>query len=236
MTEQELQQMGDENVQEPFVPLRQSPVPASKQHLPEWWEDNPSVPLRQSPVPTRAAVKRLSDWVILVAVSLVLALLLKTYVVQAFYIPSGSMLPTLEIGDRLLVSKVGYRFGDVNRGDIVVFHKPDPYHNINDLIKRVIAVGGDTFELKEGDVHINGELLDEPYIHNRGTTFPKAQIQGCKNEATARLCEVPEGMLLVLGDNREASRDSRYFGVIPEETVVGRAVVTVWPFSNIGSL
>lgn len=199
-------------------------------------EGQPSASLKQSPVPARAAVKHLSDCAILVVVALVLALLLKTYVVQAFFIPSGSMLPTLEIGDRLLVSKVGYRFGDVSRGDIVVFHKPDPFHNISDLIKRVIAVGGDTFELKEGYVYINGELLDEPYIRNRGTTFPKEQIQGCNNEATAMLCEVPAGMLLVLGDNREASRDSRYFGVIPEETVIGRAVVTVWPFSNIGSL
>jgi signal peptidase I len=124
-----------------------------------------------------------------------------------------SMLPTLEDGEFVLVSKVNYQFGDVERGDIVVFHFPlDPEQ---ELIKRVIGLSGDTVSVQNGIVSINGQVLNEPYI---------AAAPAYSGEWT-----VPEGQLFVLGDNRNDSSDSHSWGYLPFEKVVGKAVVIYWP-------
>jgi len=173
------------------------------------------------------------------------AILIKSSLVQAFFIPSSSMEPTLMPGDRVLVSKLAYRFGDVGRGDVAVFENPNPallpdrsvlgsfFHWLGeglgfaqpeeeDLIKRVIGVPGDVEEIRDRTVHVNGQPLAEPYL------TPDAQAaMGDYGPVT-----VPEGMLFVLGDNRGNSADSRAIGFVPEDRVVGRAFVIIWPPSD----
>ncbi len=205
----------------------------------------------------RSAVKEVP---ILIAVALLIALVLKTFLVQAFVIPSGSMEETIRIGDRVLVDKLTPWFGSrPARGDVVVFKDPGgwltgeetkaardpvgikqgkqfltfigllPSANEQDLIKRVIAVGGDTVKCcdKNGKITVNGTPLDEPYIHPGN---PPSQLQFS--------VKVPAGRIFVMGDHRSDSADSRYHledpgqGTVPEDHVVGRAVVIAWPFGH----
>ena len=124
-----------------------------------------------------------------------------------------SMIPTLKDGEFVLVSKVNYRFGSVERGDIIVFHFPlDPQQ---ELIKRVIGLPGDKVRVQNGSVSVNGQVLSEPYI---------AAAPAYSGEWV-----VPEGQLFVLGDNRNDSSDSHSWGFLPFEKVVGKAVVIYWP-------
>ena len=176
------------------------------------------------------------EWLIVIVCALGLALLLKAFLVEVFVIPSGSMEPTLMVDDRVVVYKLGYRFHEVNRGDVVVFRRPGEDSDVDDLIKRVVAVGGETFEIRDGRVHIDGTRLAEPYLPDAERTFAKAPIRGCANEADSQRCEVPAGKVLVLGDSREDSRDSRYFGPVDVDDVVGRAFMKIWPPTDIGGL
>lgn len=179
-----------------------------------------------APAPKRT-VKSLVEWVVVIVGALVVALVIKTFLLQAFYIPSLSMEPTLHKGDRVLVNKLSYRLHDVNRGDIVVFERPEAEgpDEIKDLIKRVIALPGDTISQgPEGTVLINGRVLEEPYLPD-GTVTEDLRTQ-----------TVPDGYVFVMGDNRGDSRDSRFFGPIREGSIVGRAFVRVWPLSHLGFL
>ena len=182
------------------------------------------------------ALPAVFEWLVVLVCALGLALLLKAFLVEVFVIPSGSMEPTLMIDNRLVVYKLGYRLHDVNRGDVVVFDNPDRNAGVDDLIKRVVAVGGETFEIRDGSVYIDGERLEEPYLEAGEATFPKAPIRGCVNEAEPLFCEVPEGKVLVLGDSREDSRDSRFFGPVDVDSVVGRAFMKIWPPNDIGGV
>jgi signal peptidase I len=133
------------------------------------------------------------------------------------------MLPTLEVGDRVLVNKLSYELHDINRGDLVVFERPpdsgsDP--EIHDLIKRVIGLPGEQIETNEGRVVIDGRILEEPYLPDRTRTL-NLQPQ-----------TIPDGFVFVMGDNRGDSRDSRTFGPISEGLVIGRAFVRVWPVTD----
>lgn len=184
-----------------------------------------------SPEATAAERRRRSlrsglEWLAIIAGALVVAFIVKATLLQAFYIPSESMVPTLEVGDRVLVNKLSYRLHDVHRGDIVVFERPrgedDP--RIKDLIKRVIGLPGDVIEARDGHVLINDRLLEEPYLP-AGTTTTNLPRQIIK-----------PGYLFVMGDNRANSRDSRVFGQIPDDLVVGRAFVRVWPVTALGLL
>jgi signal peptidase I len=139
------------------------------------------------------------------------------------------MTPTLEVGDRVLVNKLSYKAHDVHRGDLIVFERPPETSNglegeIKDLIKRVVAVDGDTIEGRDGRVYVNGELIEEPYLE------PGTPTNDLDREV------VPEGMVFVMGDNRMNSEDSRVFGPIDEDTIIGRAVVKVLPLSDLGWL
>ncbi|MCD6363230.1 MAG: signal peptidase I [Synergistetes bacterium] len=151
--------------------------------------------------------------------AVILALLIRTFVVEAFYIPSSSMVPTLEPGDRILVLKFYYYFTDPQRGDIVVFKFPlDPS---KDLIKRVIAVGGEVVRMENGYVYVNGRRLKEPYVARRDFyNMPPVTV--------------PKGYYFVLGDNRPNSEDSRYWGFLPRGNIKGKAVFRYWPPSRIG--
>ncbi|MGW4562601.1 signal peptidase I [Streptomyces sp. NPDC004561] len=199
---------------------------------------------------------------ILIGIALVLALLIKTFLVQAFSIPSDSMQNTLQQGDRVLVDKLTPWFGSKpERGEVVVFHDPDnwlagePTPNPNpvqkvlswiglmpsaeekDLIKRVIGVGGDTIECKNsGPLLVNGHPLNEPYVYP-GNTPCSVDDQG--GQFTVK---VPQGYIWVMGDHRQNSRDSRYnqsdknHGFVPVDKVVGRAIVKAWPINRWGTL
>jgi len=188
------------------------------------------------PARERRAMPVVVEWLVVLVCALGLALLLKAFLVEVFVIPSGSMEPTLMVDNRVVVYKLGYRLHDVNRGDVVVFDNPGQGPGIDDLIKRVVALEGETFEIRDGRVHIDGTRLEEPYLTDGELTFPKAAIPGCENDADSLRCEVPEGKVFVLGDSREDSRDSRFFGPVDVDDVVGRAFMKIWPPNDIGGV
>jgi signal peptidase I len=188
----------------------------------------------------------------LVVAALVVAIVIKTFLIQAFYIPSGSMIPTLRQGDRVLVCRVCNHFARLSRGEIVVFSDPHPAPGQRrgivsgfarwlgegigvarpeepDYIKRIIGLPGDVVEIDRGQVYVNGTKLDEPYLDPQRDT------------RSFRPVRVPDGMLYVLGDNRLVSGDSRFppdvgVGFVPEDAVIGRAFVIVWPPGRWGWL
>jgi signal peptidase I len=147
----------------------------------------------------------------------------RPFVVEAFYIPSESMIPTLRVGDRVLVNKFIYRFTEPERGDIVVFESVEG--DSQDLIKRVVAVPGDTIAVRRGKVVLNGERQREPYVNNR---YP--------DRSFSPPTTVPKGHVFVMGDNRANSRDSRFFGPVPKKKIEGEAFLRFWPPDRIGGL
>ena len=165
------------------------------------------------------------SWGLTILIALAVTFGVKTWLVQVYSIPSTSMVPTLLVGDRVVVSKLNR---DPGRGDVIVFDRPanDP-GGPNDpkvLIKRVIGLPGDTVSAANGKVLVNGKVLHEDYLPAGVTT-----------EMT-RAIKVADGQLLVFGDNRPSSQDGRYFGTINKKLIVGRAVLRVWPLSRIGRL
>jgi signal peptidase I len=179
--------------------------------------------------PRRRWRRTILEWLGVIGGGIAIALLVEAFLIQAFWIPSPSMEPTLDVGDRVLVNKLSYKLHDVNRGDVVVFERPPGASTgengeIKDLIKRVVAVGGDTIEAKEGDVYVNGERIDEDYLEP-GT--PTDNLP---------LTTIADGRVFVMGDNRTNSEDSRIFGAIDEDAIVGRAFIRVLPITNIGWL
>ena len=190
-------------------------------------EDPTRVEVNHEPAAKSAKVSSsVGEWIGIILAAFVVSLLIKTYVVQTFYIPSASMEDTLLIDDHLLVNKLAYKWGDVSRGDIVVFKAPpnEPDKGIHDLIKRVIALPGDTFQETNGIVYVNGEKMNEPYA--------LADTPG-KNYAETT---IPAGDIWVMGDNRSDSSDSRVFGAIDQNLIVGKAQFRVWPLGRFGTV
>ncbi len=165
-------------------------------------------------------------------VALVIALVwgLQTFVACPYNIPSGSMEDTIEIGDNVWSEKVSYYFRDIEPGDIVTFNDPEIPNRT--LIKRVIATGGQTVDLLDGVVYVDGVALDEPYTQGK----PSAPLKTASGIEITYPYTVPAGDIWVMGDNRTNSADSRYFGPIDEASVSGRAVVIYWPLDHIGVL
>jgi signal peptidase I len=193
--------------------------------------------------PPPSATRSVVEWVLVVAGAVAVALLIRVFAVQAFYIPSESMEPTLEIDDRVLVNRLSYKLHDVNRGDVVVFEKPASVptgtgpNEIKDLIKRVVGLPGESVVFSEGNVYIDGRQLDEPYLPDGTTTQPGPGGVTWDHRCTVDdPCVVPEGTVWVMGDNRSNSEDSRWIGPVDQDLIVGRAFVTVWPPSRIGGL
>lgn len=175
------------------------------------------------------------EWIVVIVGAILLALVVKLFLLQAFYIPSLSMYPTLHEGDRVLVNKLSYHLHDVNRGDVIVFERPpsETSSNIPDLIKRVIGLPGESVTFVDGSVYINGKRLDESYLPDGTVTSSANAPNKCTVDAP---CIVPDGQVWVMGDNRGDSKDSRYFGPIEQSSIVGRAFVTVWPLGRFGLL
>jgi signal peptidase I len=168
-----------------------------------------------------SAMRNVIEWVVIIAGALLVAIVVKTFLIQAFYIPSGSMLPTLEEQDRVLVNKLSYDLHGVHRGDLVVFKGPDQAEGqVRDLIKRVIGLPGETIEARDGQLLVNGRVLEEPYLGDGITTGPLEPQR------------VPADHYFVMGDNRGNSKDSRFFGPIDEDSIIGRAFVRVWPLNH----
>jgi signal peptidase I len=180
------------------------------------------------------------EWVAVLAGAVVIALVVRTFLFTTFWIPSGSMEPTL-MGegrrDRVVVNRLAYQWGEPGRGDIIVFEVPDSEpvitvdgQVVKDLIKRVIGLPGETVELRDGDVYIDGDKLDEPYLPEGTRTGP-----GLGGQDTF---VVPEDAVFVMGDNRAFSRDARFWQHpwVPEDDIVGKAFIRIWPLSAFGGI
>jgi signal peptidase I len=183
--------------------------------------------------------RALVEWGIILVAVVLCTFLLRTFVVQSFYIPSGSMLPTLQVGDRIIVDKLSYRFHDPHRGDIVVFARP-PLEDqaYADLVKRVVGLPGETISSKDGAVYIDGKRLVEPWLPAGSQSYTGALAGGDSHPEfdLPGPVKIPPGDYYVMGDNRADSEDSRFFGPIPRSLIVGRAVAVVWPFGHIKGL
>jgi signal peptidase I len=162
------------------------------------------------------------EWVVVIGGAILITILLRTFAFQTFYIPSASMVPTLQVGDRIVVNKLP---DDFHRGNIVVFEKPDAWNAAHAvLIKRIVGLPGETIEIRDNTVFIDGDELIEPYI-------AEGSVMGDYGPFT-----VPEGQVFVMGDNRTFSSDSRENGPVPLDDVVGRAALRIWPLGEFGGL
>lgn len=167
--------------------------------------------------------EEIKDWIVSIAIAIVLAFLIRYFIVELYLVDGPSMRPTLQSAERLVVNKFIYRFRAPERGEILVFHYPrDPSR---DFIKRVIAIPGDTIEIKDGRVYVNSTLLNEPYILS-------------KTRGNYPLATVPEGHIFVMGDNRNNSEDSRFadVGFVPFDLIKGKAMLVFWPIGQFKTL
>ncbi|MEE8704073.1 MAG: signal peptidase I [Olsenella sp.] len=171
------------------------------------------------------------DWIVTTVVALVIAVLLRTFVFEVYIVPSGSMLETIQEGDRLVGEKVSYRLTEPRAGDVVTFN--DPQDPSVTLIKRVVAVGGQTVDMHDGVLYIDGVPQQESYTEGKPTEpLPTNVVDG----GLSYPYTVPEGYLWVMGDNRTNSLDSRYFGPISASDVTSHAAFIFWPLSDAGGL
>ncbi len=178
----------------------------------------------------RKRIRVIREWLVILVIALGAAFSLRTWVLEAFYVPSGSMEPTLDIGDRILVDKLAYDFSSIHLGDIIVFHRPprdtvDP--GIADLVKRVIGLPGQYVSFgppNTDEVFVNGKLISQPWE-------PPGTVLGDSCPTTPQY--VPPGYVFVMGDNRASSYDSRCFGPVSEKLIVGKVIARIWPPSRI---
>ena len=218
----------------PDIVAKETEAPADKSAaVSSAGEDSPTVTfaaLEEEVKPHRLpqGVRSALSFILMVACVFAFVFLMKTFVYQAYTIPTGSMEETIMPGDMVFAEKITYRFSDINPGDIVTFEQVGSSGDERVLIKRVIAVGGQTIELVDGKVLVDGVELDEPYV--KGVTSPLSP------SSVTYPYTVPEGYVWVMGDNRQNSSDSRAFGPIPVSSVLERAVFCYWPFSHLGSL
>ncbi|MDA2954917.1 MAG: signal peptidase I [Actinomycetota bacterium] len=181
-----------------------------------------------------ALIRRLLvEWVGVIGIALVIAIVVRMFLLQQFYISGPSMETTMFTNNRVLVNKLAYQIGDVKRGDVVVFDRAtvngnDVVHD--DLIKRVIALGGETISIKSCIVYINGTILSEPYLPARDTEMTDPQDRCSTVDIVDTV--IPQGEFFLMGDNRPQSYDSRMFGPITREMIVGRAFVIIWPVTQ----
>ena len=181
------------------------------------------------PPVTSPSVTRLVEWAAIIGVAVALSLVVRVYVFQTFYIPSGSMEPTLLIGDRIIIDKLAVDFGTINRGDVVVFHAPPAVASQcgdadADLVKRVVAIPGDHISSTGDSIVINGTVLQERWSHN--------EPLGPAIHPTT----VKSGEYFVVGDNHNNSCDSRFWGMVPRSNMIGKVFLRVWPLNRLSWL
>jgi signal peptidase I len=183
--------------------------------------------LQEDSAPRPGAGRQIVEFIATLAIAFLVAQAVRTWVIQPFVVPTGSMLPTIQLSDQVLANKFVYRFSGPQRGDIVVLD--DPAGQVGTLIKRVIAVGGQTVDLQHGAVVVDGEALAETYTHGQ----PSEPLPGSNVTFPVK---VPADSVWVMGDNRTQSQDSRWFGPVPLSSVHGRAFFIYWPWARIGEL
>lgn len=187
----------------------------------------------------KAYVKsQVREWTESIIIAVILALVIRTFVVQAFKIPSGSMIPTFKVGDRIFVNKfiygarvplTGYRLPalrEPKRGDIIVFVSPETPKK--DFVKRLIALGGETVEIRSGKIYVNGQAVEDP-VSIRAVYYYNAGAYGMESQSI----KVPEDSYFVLGDNSGSSRDSRYWGFVPKKNLIGKVILIYWPLHRM---
>ena len=176
------------------------------------------------PNPSSTKLKSIREWIVVIVVALIAALGIRATLIQTYFIPSESMVPTLEVGDRLMVYKLAFTLGNVDRGDLVVFNRPPALEEteLKDFVKRVVGLPGERVSAENSVLLINGSPLEEPYLAPGVWTQDFAEL------------EVPQGHVFVMGDNRFNSRDSRWFGPISEDLLVGEVFIRLWPFESFG--
>jgi signal peptidase I len=178
--------------------------------------------LKEAKKKKKSAKRNLIEWILILGIAIGVAVLLRVFVVTTYYIPSSSMEPTLQIGDRILVDKLAFDFGSVKTGEIIVFHAPsdmqgEPPGTV--IVKRVIGLPGQVISSNvSGQIFINGHLLKEPWLP--ANTAPGRQIEPP--------VKIPSNEYFVMGDNRADSEDSRYFGPIPASLIIGKVDAIVW--------
>ena len=173
------------------------------------------------------------EWALIIAVAFGLSMLLRTFVVDVRIVPTGSMIPTIQEQDRVVVDRLFYKMGSLERGDIIVFKAPERAeladHRGDDLVKRLIGLPGEKVEIKDGYAWINDRALNETYAFLRD-----GSDNGTKRQYGPVL--VPEGCYFVMGDNRDGSNDSRSWGFLDQKLVIGRIWIRHWPFDRFGPL
>ena len=187
--------------------------------------------VRSEPLPITAEhenngrLRNIIEWGVIILVAVVFAFLVRGFAFQTFFIPSESMIPRLETDDRVLVNKFAYDLRDPSRGDVVVFRTPPNAKpsapGMDDLVKRIVGMPGDTIEGRDGHIYINGKMLDEPYlpVGRQSTTFAAVKV--------------PANSYFMLGDNRQYSNDSTHWGPANRNLFVGPVFVTIWPLDRI---
>ena len=186
----------------------------------------------ESPEEEQGGLGGIGEILLTIAVAVVLALLMRAFVFEVFEVPTGSMLETIQLDDRIIGEKLSYRFRVPQRGEIVTFDNPSK--DGTTLVKRVIATGGQTLDLQGGRVVVDGEVLDEPYVNGRESVPLSQQLPGIG--PITYPYTIPDGYIWVMSDNRTNSKDSRYFGAVPVSDVTSHAVWTIWPPKDFGTL
>ncbi len=191
--------------------------------------DAEAPPDEVAPPRVRPRTRSVIEWVAVVVVAVLVSLLIRTYVFQTFFIPSGSMEPTLQVGDRIVVSKLSVEFGTIHIGDILVFRAPPAVRtqcgdDVADLVKRVIGLPGDHLTSKGNTIYVNGSPLKQPWSHYEpiGRAIGKVTV--------------PKNHYFMMGDNESDSCDSRFWGTVPRSSIIGKAFLRIWPLSRLGFL
>ena len=206
--------MAEESPREYLAPTPETPVGAV-------------TPGTRRPTRRRRGRRALAEWLVIILVAVAVSVIMRSYVVQTFYIPSASMEPTLLIGDRIIVSKLSVEFGTIHRGDILVFKAPPAEHCgevVTDLVKRVIGLPGDHLTSKGNTIYVNGHVLHERWTHYE-------PLGGAIGHVT-----VPRNSYFMMGDNHPDSCDSRMWGSVPRSYVIGKVFLRIWPLSRVGLL
>lgn len=169
------------------------------------------------------------EWIKAIGVGLIIFVFIRTFFISSYVVDGESMMPTLEDGNKLIVNKIGYQIGDFERFDVIVFHANEE----EDYVKRIIGLPGDKIEYDDDQLYVNGKKVDEPYLDKQNHTLTRKLTEDFTLSEKTGVEIVPEGKLFVMGDNRLGSYDSRQFGYVSVEQVVGEVNLRYWPLDHM---